>query len=156
MLKTPGILKYFCQALWEYDAAKNQLYMHHDQMTPQFCGKWVAYDEVCALYRARYVHSADLDFWNERLSARGLKAFLRGTEAETRFFMRFRLRNGAMEWHEVYMERLDGERLSIMSRDIQEVQKSHSILKAINPEFDYVTHIDVEKGGYVLYAPEGS
>lgn len=61
-----------------------------------------------------------------------------------------------MEWHEVYMERLDGERLSIMSQAIQEVQRSHSILKAINPEFDYVTHIDVEKGGYVLYAPDGS
>lgn len=155
MLKTPGILKYFCQALWEYDAAKNQLYMHHDQMTPQFCGQWVGYDEIYALYRAKYVHSADLDFWDERLSPQGLREFLRGMEAETRFFIRFCPEDAALEWHEVYMERLDGERLSIMSQAIQEVQRSHSILKAINPEFDYVTHIDVEKGGYVLYAPEG-
>lgn len=151
MQNIPGLMKHFCDALWEYDLEKNQIYLHFDGMTPQLCGQWRDYRELSRIYREQYVHPIDLDIWDSFVSEEKLRGFGEKEGEELHFFMRFKGKNETLEWHEVFVEKTRPGFLMIVSRDIQRIQRNESIAKAVEQEFDYVCYIDIATNSYALY-----
>ena len=63
MIKIPAMIKAFCDALWEYDAKTDQVYIYHDNMTPHLCDQWIDYESIYTLYVKQYVCKSDIDIW---------------------------------------------------------------------------------------------
>ena len=61
-----------------------------------------------------------------------------------------------MEWHEIFMEKMEDSKVLIGSRDIRGIQRSAAVTQAVLPQFDYVCFIDTETEGYVLYSQDAS
>ncbi len=152
MTKIPALIKNFCDALWEYDSRTNQVYIYHDNMTPELCGRRIEYDYLYDLYRKNHVYQADANIWENILAPDRLAMFLKGGESSLHFSIRLRSREGEMQWHEAFIERLDESRLLLSSRDIQNIQRNASIAQAVIPEFDYVCYIDIKMNSYILYS----
>lgn len=155
MLKVPKLIKRFCDALLEYDAETKQLYWYHNDRAPELCNKWISYEYCYELYKERYVCSDDLEVWDYFMMPENMERFARGETSESHFFIRFKNlgENKNMEWHEIFMEKMDDSSVLIGSRDIREVHRSAAIARAVLPEFDYVCFIDIETKSYVLYYP---
>lgn len=148
-------MKHFCEALWEYDPETNQIYMHHDNMTPELCGKWNDYDEVFALYQKQYIHKLDVEKWNALFSPDHMKEICRQETPLACVHIHFLSQQGRFEWHEVFRERTEKGRLLLGSRDINQGRRNEIIVKSVENEFDYVCYIDVASRNYSLY-PSGS
>lgn len=151
MLKIPSLINKFCDAVWEYDVKKKEVFVHYDDMTPDICGRWISYEKIEEMYRERYVYPLDLEIWEHFLSVEGLKRFAEGKGEEDHFCIRFEHTQKGTEWHEVYLQRIEEHRVLLASRDIKEKQRNATIAQAIVPEFDYVCCIDLAMQSYVLY-----
>lgn len=151
MIQTFKIMKNFCAGIWEYDARGNLLYMHHDTMTEKLCGRWLDYDEVSQLYFKKYVHKSDRKLWQQFMTKEYLRAVLDGEQPPKRFSLRLFREDGTMEWHEIFMETSNRDTLLLASRDMQDMGHNSVIVKAVDPDFDFVSYIDVDDGTCVLY-----
>lgn len=151
MMKIPPLINKFCDAVWEYDADTNQVYLYYDDMTPELCNQWLCYDTINEIYQKNYISSLDLGIWQYFLTPEGLRRFLNGAKEEEHFYIRFEHTQKGSEWHEVYFQQLEENRLLLASRDVKEMQRNAAIAKAVVPEFDYVCCIDVATQSYVLY-----
>lgn len=164
MLTEVEVFKRFCDAIWEYHADTNQIYIHHDRTTPEVCGKWKNYEEIYRLYQDQYVYREDVEIWQQYMNPEHLKQFLEKKDKEDHFFVRIEhkeksesqrkhtgFQNRWMEWHEVYVSRLNETSVMIASRDVREEQRNSTIAQAVLPEFDYVCRIDIATNNYVIY-----
>ena len=164
MLTEARAFKRFCDAIWEYHADTNQIYVHHDRTTPEVCGEWKDYEELYRLYREQYVYREDVEIWQQYMNPNHLREFLNREDQEDHFFVRIEHKeldrnsrknteflNRWMEWHEVYISKIDEKSLMIASRDVREEQRNLTIAQAVLPEFDYVCRIDVATNNYVIY-----
>lgn len=145
------VLKHFSDAVWEYDRKKNQIYMYHDRMTPELCGQWISYDRITQWYREQYLDENDREVWDRFLSPEQLTAFAESGQEAVKFHLRFAGEGIVFEWHEIFVEKMENGSLLISSRDIHDSICNGAITKAVENEFDYVVHIDLIGGGYVLY-----
>lgn len=155
MLKIPALLKNFCDAVWEYDAVSNEVYVYYDGMTPELCGCWTSYDVVSQMYRENYVYPSDQSIWDAFFIPEKMKCFIDGKTEENHFYIRFAHTRKGVEWHEVYIQRAGEGRLLLISRDVQELQRNAAITRAVMPEFDYVCCIEAATQSYVLYYSDG-
>lgn len=164
MLTEVEVFKRFCDAIWEYHMDTNQIYVHHDRTTPEFCGKWKNYEEIYRLYQEKYVYREDVENWKQYMNPEHLKDFLKNGEKEEHFFVRIEhlennenekknsgFLNRWMQWHEAYINRLSKTSVLIASRDVREEQRNSTIAQAVLPEFDYVCRIDIATNNYVIY-----
>lgn len=156
MKRIPALVKKFCDALWEYDAEANEVYIYHDKITPDLCERWIPYETIYRLYREEFVWAKDIVIWEHFMHTEHLKEILAQAKGEESFFLRLENRNKESEWHEVYIEKTEDTRLVIASRDIQKDQRNAAITQAVMPEFDYVCCIDVATGQYIIYYSEYS
>lgn len=147
----PTLLFHFCDAVWEYRVSTNEVFFHYDTMEPEFCNQWIPYDTVNRQYQDTYVYPLDLDIWKRYLTPEALRRFYGGTETEEHFYIRLNNVPKGLEWHEVYLQKQEHDRLLLSSRDTREMQRPAAISKAVVPEFDYVCRIDLANGSYVLY-----
>lgn len=145
------LINKFCSAIWEYDSDTCQVYLHYDDMTPELCGRWISYNKIEQLYRKQYVYPLDLNIWNRFLTPEGLLNFLNNGAEEEHFYIRFEHTQKGNEWHEVYFQRIESNRLVLASRDVNSIRRNAAIAQAVVPEYDYVCCIDVNTQSYVLY-----
>lgn len=150
-MNIPHLVLHFCDAVWEYRVSTNEVFFHHDTMDPELCGQWISYDTVDRHYQETHVYPMDLVIWRRYLTPEAIRRFYSGTEAEEHFYIRLHNTGKGLEWHEVYLEKSEEDRLILSSRDTREMQRSSAIAKAVVPEFDYVCRIDLTDGSYVLY-----
>ena len=150
-MNIPHLILHFCDSVWEYRVSTNEVFFHHDTMDPALCGQWMPYDTVDRHYQAEHIYPLDLAIWQRYLTPEAIRRFYAGTDKEAHFYLRLQNTGKELEWHEVYLEKLEEDRLILSSRDTQEMQRSSAIAKAVVPEFDYVCRIDLTDGSYVLY-----
>lgn len=150
MLDQIVLLKHFCDTLWEYDPVTEQVYVYHDNMLIELCGKWNDYRTLYQEHLDYFVYREDIEIWKQYMSPDALKGFLDGDTNEIGFLVRMEHTKSGLQWHEAYLEHY-GEHILIGSRDIKAEQRNATIAKAVLPEFDYVCRIDVCTGSYVLY-----
>lgn len=150
-MNIPQLLLRFCDAVWEYRVSTNEVFFHYDTMDPALCGQWIPYDTVDRHYQAEHVYPLDLAIWQRYLTPEAIRLFYAGTEKKAHFYLRLQNTGKGLEWHEVYLEKLEEDRLILASRDTREMQRASAIARAVVPEFDYVCRIDLTDGSYVLY-----
>lgn len=146
-----SLIFHFCDALWEYRANTNAVFLHKDGIDPDFCGRWMSYDDVSNRYQEKHVDPLDKEIWQTYLSPEAIRKFAHGDQREESFYMRLGNDRGEQEWHEVHLQRVGDDIVYLASKDIQEMRRSSAIAKAMVPEFDYVGCIDPSDGSYVLY-----
>lgn len=155
-MRMPTLVKKFCDALWEYDSNTNQVYIYHDNIEPELCGRWISYEEIYSLYRKNYVSQIDRAVWENYMHTEHLNEILTMPNGEDSFFLRLENKKKDIEWHEVYIEKTEQTRLIIAGHDIRKNQRNAMITQAVMPEFDFVCCIDVETEQYVIYYSEYS
>lgn len=156
MLKIPTLIKRFCDALLEYDSETGRIFWYHNDRRPELCDAWSDYKDIYQLYRECYVCSDDLEIWDHFMKPDHMQHFVKGETAESHFYIRFENRGKGMEWHEIFMEKMEDSKVLIGSRDIRGIQRSAAVTQAVLPQFDYVCFIDTETEGYVLYSQDAS
>lgn len=150
MLNQVALLKHFCDTLWEYDPAKESVYIYHETLKPELCWQWIDYRPLYQEHLENYIYWEDENIWKRYMSAEALKEFIDGPLDETTFSVRIEHGGDDIQWHEAYLERYK-DHVLIGSRDVKKEQKNATIASAVLPEFDYVCRIDVRTGSYVLY-----
>lgn len=151
MVNGIGLLRQFCDTVWEYDIESGKVYFHHDSVTPDMVGDWHAYDTVYETYRNLYVYREDREIWERYMSPDHLRGFLQSKREDRKFFIRLDHTRNGFEWHEGHISRISEQRVLIGSLDIHIAQRNATIVQAVLPEFDYVCRIDVKTKSYVLY-----
>lgn len=75
--------------------------------------------EELRLFQKNYVSPPDLGVWQYFLTPKGLRRFLNAAKEEVHFYIRFEHTQKGNEWHEVYFQRLEENRLlfATMSSD---------------------------------------
>ena len=150
MLSQVELFKHFCDTIWEYDPQNVNIYIYHDTMVPEECGRWMEYRSLYQEHMEKYVYREDLDIWKRYMSPEALEEFFHSSLNEINFSVRMQNTKSGLQWHEVYLER-NNNHIIIGSRDIKAEQRNATIAKAVLPEFDYVCRIDVHTGSYILY-----
>lgn len=150
-MNIPALIFHFCDAIWEYRVSTNEIFLHYDSLTPEFCGQWLPYDTIDRLYQDSYVYSLDMELWHRFMTPTALQRFYNEDTKEEHFYIRLENAQKELEWHEIYVQRLGPDCLCLSSRDTREMQRTSIIAKAVVPEFDYVCCIDLKAGSYVLY-----
>lgn len=119
MSKQMELLRRFCDAIWEYDTEKNQVYIYQDEEKTE-AGSWNGYDEVYMVYLEEYVHGEDREVWKNHMSPEYLKKFYESQMQEDHFFVRTEHEQAGVQWHEAYIEKEEGSKtLLIGTRDIK-------------------------------------
>lgn len=104
MLNQIAMLKHFCEALWEYDPQKEQLYIHYDKIFPEICDQWMESGILFKKYQQQYVCKEDMVIWEHYLSSNFLNEFASGDENETQFSVRMKDQKKESRWYEMYLE----------------------------------------------------
>ena len=151
MISGIGLLRQFCDTVWEYNAETNKVYFHHDSIMPNMSGEWHPYEDIYAVYRKMFVYREDMDLWEHYMSVENLQKFLKSNTEDKSFFVRMDHTKNGFEWHEAYLSRISDTSVLIGSRDVQAAQRNATIAQAVLTEFDYVCRIDVNTRSYVLY-----
>lgn len=151
MSREMELIKRFCNTVWEYDASVNQIYIHRSHREPENGEVWRPYEEYYLRYRDIYIRKEDADIWEHYMLPEHLKDFLKGERSDEHFLLRTKLKHFEYEWYEIYLEKLDANRLLIVSRNINEVQRNAAITQAAMMEVDYVCRINIETKNYIFY-----
>lgn len=145
------VLKHYSDTLWVYDSCENKILIYHDTMTPELVDTAQDIDKLWQLYKENYLYDVDTAIWEKYLRKDNLDKVLASDEA-LKFNIRFKNNRIKMEWHEVFIEKLNEDKLLISSRNIHSDIQNKAIGKAVENEFDYVAYINVENRNYVLYS----
>ena len=152
MYQIPESLKSLANAVGLYRGSDNMLRMEADDLTPGIVGTWIDYDEVYQRYLQEFVDDVDGAAWRDYLAPAYLRELLASERGYRHFTMRFRESAQGVRWTEVTLERVEDDLVLITSRRMGQDQSDAAILQAIDPRYDYVARIEVETGGYTLYA----
>lgn len=104
MLNQIAMLKHFCEALWEYDPQKEQLYIHYDKIFPEICDQWMESGILFKKYQQQYVCKEDGVIWEHYLSSNFLNEFASEDENETQFSVRMKDQKKESRWYEMHLE----------------------------------------------------
>lgn len=124
-------------------------------MTPELEGEAKGLDELERIYKEEYLVEPDHEVWDTYLSLEALEGFFDDPEAVSLFHLRFKMKDGNLEWHRVCLEAVDEEHLVLVSSNIQKEIRNRAIGKAVDTEFDYVAYISILDGSYLLYHSTG-
>lgn len=150
-MNIPTALMHFCDAIWEYRISTNEVFFHHDTIDSHLCNTWIPYENIDKVYQDTYVYNLDIHIWQHYLTPEALRRFSQGVMPEDHFYIRLEIADQEMQWHEVYIQKIDSDHLLILSKDTREMQRNSIISKAVVPEVDFVCCIDLENKSYVLY-----
>ena len=88
MINGIGLLRQFCDTVWEYNAENDRVYFHHDSIMPDMSGAWHPYDDIYEVYRKKIIYKEDTDLWQHYMAAENFKKFLKSEKEDSSFFVR--------------------------------------------------------------------
>ncbi len=144
-------MKHGWDTIWEYDADKNQIYIHCGSLFPQLHGTWTDADEIGRLIKDGYLFSIDYKVWDSHLTGEALRKFCNSGKQSDEFTLRFTNRNSDMQWQEVLIEHAGKNRLVILSRNIYDSIVDMSVFKSAERVYDSIVYIDPNDGSYIVH-----
>ncbi len=149
--KTEMFMKHGWDTIWEYDAEKNQIYIHSGFLFPNLRGAWHGTDELGRQIKSGYLFSIDYKVWDSHLTGKALRSFFDSEKQSDEFTLRFTNKNNDMQWQEVVIERAGKNRLVILSRNIYDRIIEMSVFKAAERVYDSIVYIDADDGSYIVH-----
>lgn len=146
-----ALLKHYCDAIWEYDAKIQKIYIHHDVMFPDMENAWHDTADLFRFYSDGCLFGADIKTWQKNLGKDALEEFLQSDEECRRFELRFTFDNSVPEWYEVYIEKAGSQKVIISGRNIYGSVIGESIRKTARNLLGNILYIDVLSGCFISH-----
>lgn len=143
-------LQNFCDAIWEYDLKRQEVYIHYDKMVKNNEFQWHKLSELTEFYKKNYLFEIDQDIWDKYLSDDFLKSFCKSSKENLQFFLRFKDNTVDLKWHKIIIEKQDENSLFISAKDIYDEIKESSLHKTVNRIFDSIIYIDVQNSNFII------
>lgn len=143
-------LKNYCDAIWEYDLKRKEVYIHYDKMVESFELQWHKLSELTEFYKKNHLFEIDQEIWDKYLSDEFLKNFCESSEEELQFFLRFKDNEVELKWHRIIIEKQDENSLFISAKDIYDEIKESSLHKTVNRVFDNIIYIDAKNANFII------
>ncbi len=143
-------LQNFCDAIWEYDLKRQEVYIHYDKMVKNNEFQWHKLSKLTEFYKKNYLFEIDQDIWDKYLSDDFLKSFSKSSKENLQFFLRFKDNTVDLKWHKIIIEKQDENSLFISAKDIYDEIKESSLHKTVNRIFDSIVYIDVQNSNFII------
>lgn len=143
-------LQNFCDAIWEYDLKRQEVYIHYDKMVKNNEFQWHKLSKLTEFYKKNYLFEIDQDIWDKYLSDDFLKSFCKSSKENLQFFLRFKDNTFDLKWHKIIVEKQDENSLFISAKDIYDEIKESSLHKTVNRIFDSIIYIDVQNSNFII------
>lgn len=143
-------LKNYCDAVWEYDLKRKEVYIHYDKMVKNLELQWHKLSNLSDFYKQNHLFEIDRKIWDKYLSDDFLKSFCESSEEELQFFLRFKYNEVELKWNRIIIEKEDENSLFISSKDIYDEVRENSLHKTVNRIFDNILYVDVKTGNFIV------
>lgn len=146
------VIPHLFESLLEYNYSSNMIYIHCHKPNSAVEQKWYNYDEIFQIYLKKYIYPIDQKIIINFFSKETIKKFLDSEKETDSIHIRYIKNENDFEWHEVIMNRLDEDDIIFSSRNIHSEEKYKVLSRAVEKQYEYVVHIDIKTGSYVLYS----